>query len=60
VSDADTSWALQWEKMSVGRQKPRQVPGWQVGIHGSLIHPPEYMKLAGPWIDGKPPEERKN
>ncbi len=56
VSEADSSWASRWEKMSQDRAKPRHIPGWQAGDHGSLLEEPDYMKLAGPWIDGKPPE----
>lgn len=55
VLPADATWAQQWEKMSKERSKPRQVPGWKAGDTGSLIEPPAYMNLAGPWIDGKDP-----
>ncbi len=55
---ADTSWADMWEKMSKERSKPRQVAGWKAGDYGSLLKPPEWMKLAGPWTGGKPPEEQ--
>lgn len=55
VSEADASWAGQWEEMSKRRAKPRHVPGWKAGDAGSLLQPPEYMKLAGPWTDGKDP-----
>ena len=57
VSDGDASWAVHWEKMSQDRAKPNHVPGWQAGDSGSTLEPPEYQKLAGPWIDGKPPAE---
>jgi predicted dehydrogenase len=53
---ADTSWADMWEKMSKERSKPRHVAGWKAGDYGSLLKAPEWMKLAGPWTDGKPPE----
>ncbi len=56
VSDGDSSWAARWETMSKDRAKPHHVPGWNAGDAGSVLHPPEYQKLAGPWIDGKPPE----
>jgi hypothetical protein len=36
--------------------KPRHVGGWKAGDYGSLLKAPEWMKLAGPWTDGKPPE----
>ena len=57
VTDADPTWAQQWEKMSKERAKPRHVPGWKGGDTGSLLQPPEYMSLAGPWIDGKDPAQ---
>ncbi|HZU38185.1 MAG TPA: Gfo/Idh/MocA family oxidoreductase [Gemmataceae bacterium] len=56
-TDADPSWAENWEKRSKERGKPNQVMGWHAGETGSLLHPPEYQKLAGPWIDGKDPAE---
>ncbi|MEW4530876.1 Gfo/Idh/MocA family oxidoreductase [Maioricimonas sp. JC845] len=56
ISDGDSSWADRWEQMSKERAVPRHVPGWQAGDAGSVLHPPAYQKLAGPWIDGNPPE----
>lgn len=58
VSDGNSSWADNWEKLSKARARPRHVPGWTAGDAGSVMHAPEYQKLAGPWIDGVPPEER--
>ena len=55
VHDADSSWAKGWEKMSKDRSKPKHIPGWKAGDSGSVLQEPEYMKLAGPWVDGKPP-----
>lgn len=55
VCEADASWAKQWETMSKAKAKPRHVPGWKAGDTGSLLTPPEYMSLAGPWVDGKDP-----
>lgn len=55
--DADASWAAMWEKRSKGRGKPNQIEGWTGGDSGSVLHPPEYQKLAGPWVDGKDPAE---
>lgn len=55
VSDANASWAEKWEKKSHNREKPNHIAGWKAGDHGSLLEEPEYMSLAGPWIDGKPP-----
>lgn len=57
VTEADASWSAGWEQMSKNRDKPRHVPGWKAGDHGSLLVEPEYMKLAGPWVDGKDPSE---
>ena len=47
VTDADESWAKQWEDLSHKRGKPRHVPGWKAGDTGSVLEEPEYMKLAG-------------
>lgn len=54
---ADASWAKRWEDRSKKRGKPNQIIGWEAGDEGSLLNPPEYMKLAGPWIDGKDPAD---
>lgn len=53
---ADGTWAAGWEHMSQTGADPRQVPGWKAGNHGSKLKPPEWMALAGPWTDGKAPE----
>jgi predicted dehydrogenase len=53
--EADASWAANWEKRSKERGKPNQIIGWEGGDAGSTLSPPAYMKLAGPWIDGKDP-----
>jgi len=55
--DADDSWAARLEKKSKEHGKPRQVHGWQADETGSVLVPPEYQKLAGPWIGGKDPAE---
>lgn len=55
--DADNSWASRWEARSKKRGKPNQVIGWKAGDEGSLLNPPEYQKLEGPWINGKDPAE---
>ena len=55
--EADASWAAAWEKRSKERGKPNQIAGWKAGDTGSLLHPPAYQKLAGPWIDGKDPAD---
>ena len=57
VKEADESWAQQWEQRSHERGKPNHIAGWTAGDHGSVLEEPEYMKLAGPWKDGKAPEE---
>jgi len=57
VVQADGSWASHWEKRSHGWGKPNQIIGWQGGDSGSVVAPPGYMKLAGPWINGKDPAE---
>ena len=58
VHDGDSSWAKKWETKSHARAKPNQIPGWTAGDSGSLLKDPEYMKLAGPWVDGKDPGSR--
>jgi predicted dehydrogenase len=57
ATEADPSWAAGWEKMSKNRDKPHHIPGWRAGDTGSLLVAPDYMKLAGPWVDGKDPAE---
>jgi predicted dehydrogenase len=52
---ADASWASNWEKRSKQRGKPNQVMGWKADEKGSLLEPPDYQKLGGPWTDGKDP-----
>jgi predicted dehydrogenase len=52
---ADGTFAKSWEKRSKERGSPNQVQGWQGGDAGSKLIPPDYMKLAGPWVDGKDP-----
>ena len=49
--------AAQWERRSKERGAPNHVAGWTGGDKGSKLNPPEYMKLAGPWVDGKDPAE---
>jgi len=60
---ADESWAKGWEKRSHERGKPVHVMGWHAGDTGSLLHPPAYQRLEGPWINGQPPkpgDQRRN
>lgn len=56
VTDADGSWAKNWEKRSKERGKSNQVMGWTGGDAGSSITSPEdFQQLAGPWVNGKDP-----
>lgn len=55
VKEADSSWATRWEKRSAERGKPNHIAGWNAGDKGSVLEEPEYMNLAGPWVDGKDP-----
>jgi predicted dehydrogenase len=59
VREGDGTWSAKWEAMSKARSKPNHVPGWAAGDTGSLLQAPDYMSLAGPWKNGKPPEEQK-
>ncbi|MBL8829539.1 MAG: Gfo/Idh/MocA family oxidoreductase [Planctomycetaceae bacterium] len=58
-SEGDASWSQRWENMSAQRAKPLHATGWKAGDTGSLLVPPKYMELAGPWKNGVPPEEAK-
>ena len=40
-----------------GAGKPNQIIGWRGGDKGSVLKPPAYQKLEGPWIDGKSPSD---
>ncbi len=62
--DGDGSWSRNWEARSEGRGKPNQINGWHAGDTGSFFdwdaderskQAKEYMKLAGPWTNGKDP-----
>jgi hypothetical protein len=55
VKEADGSWSEKWEQRSEKRGKPNQIIGWQGGDKGSVVVPPDYQKLEGPWVDGKDP-----
>jgi hypothetical protein len=59
IHEGDSSWAKRWEAKSRNRDKPNQIPGWMAGDQGSLLREPEYMNLAGPWVDGKDPGAAK-
>jgi predicted dehydrogenase len=56
-TEADASWASQWEARSKKRGKPNQIQGWTAvpTDKGSTLSPPDYQKLEGPWIGGKDP-----
>ncbi|QDT09596.1 Gfo/Idh/MocA family protein [Planctomycetes bacterium K23_9] len=55
ISTKDPGWAKQWEDLSEKRADVRHIPGWKAGDFGSKLIEPEYMDLAGPWVDGKDP-----
>ncbi len=55
VVPADDTWAKSWERRSKERGKPNQIIGWEGGDIGSTLEPPEYQKLAGPWVNGRDP-----
>ena len=62
VSNADSSWAKGWEERShkgggMQRGGPiAHVQGWSADAEeGSILFPPDYQALAGPWINGKDP-----
>jgi len=55
ISTKDPGWAKQWETLSASRSQPRHIPGWTAGDFGSTQDDPDYMKYAGPWVDGKDP-----
>lgn len=55
ISTKDPGWAKQWEQLSAARGEPRHIGGWKAGDFGSKLIEPEYMKLAGPWVDSSDP-----
>ncbi len=57
IEDGNREWALNWERMSQEKANPRHVAGWKAGDAGSVLVPPEYQKLAGPWTNGQPPKQ---
>ena len=52
---ADSSWATRLERKSHERGRPTQIIGWTGENRGSTLEPPEYQRLAGPWVDGRDP-----
>lgn len=55
VTNADGSWAKKWEQRSIEGGKPSHILGWHAGEEGSLLQPPAWQKLAGPWVNGVDP-----
>lgn len=55
VHDGSSEWAKGWEERSRKRGKPNHIAGWNAGDYGSTLEEPDYMKLAGPWKDGRDP-----
>jgi predicted dehydrogenase len=55
--EGNSSWAKKWESMSRERGKPKHIPGWHAGSQGSSLEDPDYQRLEGPWVGGKPPEK---
>jgi predicted dehydrogenase len=53
--DADASWADKLQERSKKHAKPSQVLGWKADQTGSVLVPPDYQKLAGPWKGDKDP-----
>ena len=57
--DGNGTWAAQWEKRSKERGTVNNIQGWVGGDKGTTFKPtPDqvaYMKLAGPWVNGKDP-----
>ena len=54
-TEADSSWATRLERRSHERGHPTQVIGWTGGNRGSTLEPPDYQRLAGPWVNGQDP-----
>jgi predicted dehydrogenase len=52
---ADSSWATRWEQRSRQRGTPNQIAGWAGGNRGSVVIPPDYQRLGGPWRNGQDP-----
>ncbi len=55
--NGEKPWAQRWEERSKAGGPALHVPGWKAGDFGSTIENPTYMSLAGPWINGNPPEK---
>jgi predicted dehydrogenase len=53
--EADATWAARWEARSKKHGQSNQVAGWHGDDKGSTLHPEDYQKLGGPWINGRDP-----
>ena len=53
--EADASWAARWEAADKKHGHPNQIAGWHGDDKGSSLHPEDYQKLGGPWINGRDP-----
>src|SRR5260370_1871149 len=53
--EANSSWATKLEERSKKHRKPTQIMGWKADATHTVLVPPDYQKLAGPWKDGKDP-----
>jgi predicted dehydrogenase len=52
---ADATWAARLERRSHERGRPNQIIGWSGGDAGSVVQPPDYQRLGGPWVNGRDP-----
>jgi predicted dehydrogenase len=57
---ADPAWARHWEQRSHDRGSANQVMNWQGGNRGSVVIPPEWQRLGGPWVNGHDPAGNGN
>jgi predicted dehydrogenase len=57
---ADATWAARWEQRSRERAPVNQVAGWAGGDRGSVVIPPPYQRLGGPWVNGQDPAPAEN
>ncbi len=55
VAEAEGSWATRLERRSHDRGRPTQIIGWTGETRGSTLEPPDYQRLAGPWVNGQDP-----
>ena len=55
--EADSTWAKRFEEKSKERGKANQIIGWKGGDSGSSLTPPDYMALAGAWVNGQDPSD---